>query len=191
MTMPPDVDLTWRRIESWLSANAPAAAALLRPAATPSEIAAAEVALGRPLPPDFLASVRRHDGQVDTIELFDGWKLLSLAGIVDYWQMLDGLLQAGTFDTGESIETRGSVQPVWWTSAWIPALVNVSGDVLSLDVEPTQGGNVGQVVLFRHDDPRRDVVATSFAAWLTELAEDLEAGSYDVTLDGDAVRRKT
>ena len=74
--------------------------------------------------------------------------------------------------------------------AWIPALVDTAGDVLSLDLEPAHDGNVGQLVLFRHNDTRRDVVAVSFGSWLAQLAADLEGGKYEVTVDLDAIRRK-
>lgn len=56
------VNRQWRRIERWLSANAPATLARLNGPASPRLIARAEARLGTRIPDSLRASMLRHDG---------------------------------------------------------------------------------------------------------------------------------
>lgn len=172
---------TWQRIETWLAHNAPPLAADLKPRADRAAIDAAEAALGRSFPSDFVDSLLVHDGQAEAgFGVFGRWTLMSLERLVDYWQMLVDLAAASTFDGTGAITTRGNVRAVWWDRAWIPFAVDGGGDVLNLDLDPAPSGNVGQIVLFRHALPGRDVIAPSFAEWLKLQADDMEQGRFEV-----------
>lgn len=185
-----DLADTWRRIEAWLSANAPTLAADLGDPAPPSAIAAAEAALGRPLPPELAGSASIHDGQRGAgFELFARWGLLSLDRAVDTWKMLEQVA-AASGGAEPPITTHGPVRPVWWSRAWIPFAADGNGDVLTLDMDPANGGQPGQVVLYFHDSERREVLAPGLGAWLTQIADDLEAGLYQVVAGGAKLRRR-
>ncbi len=60
----PTVEDSWARIDAWLSERAPASYALLRPPASPAEIADAERRLEVTFPPDLVASLHCHNGVV-------------------------------------------------------------------------------------------------------------------------------
>ena len=77
----------WKRIHTWLDANAPAGYGNLRPAASAEAIQAAEQAMGVKLPDDVKASYRIHDGQDNEPGLVggEGWRLLSLEEMVKQW----------------------------------------------------------------------------------------------------------
>jgi cell wall assembly regulator SMI1 len=47
---------------------------------------------------------------------------------------------------------------------------------------------LGQVIRWVHDDSIREVVAPTFAGWLGQLADGLEAGTYKVDHEGVLVR---
>src|SRR3954468_21182442 len=53
----------WQRMEEYLRAHARAVLPPLRPPATDADIARAEQALGAPLPPELVESLKVHDGQ--------------------------------------------------------------------------------------------------------------------------------
>jgi len=72
----------------------------------------------------------------------------------------------------------GPVRPVWWSEQWIPFAYDGVGDLQCIDLDPPEGGKVGQVVTYWHDRGEREHVADSLNEWLAHLADDLEAGKY-------------
>jgi molybdopterin molybdotransferase len=102
--------------------------------------------------------------------------------------MLRGLLEKGDFGDNRG-DARGPVKPIWWDARWVPLLHNESGDYECADLDPPEGGRVGQIVVFRHVAARREVVADGLRALLGRFADDLEAGSYAVE-EGALVRRQ-
>ena len=175
---------TWQRIERWLARNAPVVMQSLRAGAADREIADTEVFLDVTFPDDVRASFRVHDGQSGSTASFgfspgliDGWELLSLATMRDQWQAWKDLLDGGEFDDTRS-EPRGPILTDWWHPCWIPLTHDGSGNHHMLDLNPAPGGAVGQIIEFVHDDSTRTVVAANFATWLTQFANDLDAGEY-------------
>src|SRR5437763_1611020 len=77
----------WKRIHSWLDANAPIGYGNLRSPASAEAIRTAENAMGLKLPDDIKASCDIHDGQGTESGLVggEGWRLLSLQEIVETW----------------------------------------------------------------------------------------------------------
>lgn len=183
------VDFAWDRIEIWLKANARTLWKSLRSAAKPSAVQKAESTLGVRLPPDFAASVRRHNGQSVEAEgglfphrdkqfgLEPAWRLLPLSEIINVWEQLKALLDAGEY-ARETFDSAPGVQPVWWCPGWVPVADNGGGDHLCLDTTPSEGGRVGQVVVFQHDSRTRPLLANSFEELLTRLADGMESGKY-------------
>jgi cell wall assembly regulator SMI1 len=53
-----------------------------------------------------------------------------------------------------------------------------AGDHHCLDLAPAPGGDVGQVILWWHDDDKRTIQAKSFREWLDRFAYELEAGFW-------------
>jgi cell wall assembly regulator SMI1 len=63
------------------------------------------------------------------------------------------------------------------------------GDAVCADMDPAQGGTVGQLILYEHDFEERKVLYPSLLDWLRACADDLESGEY-VYLDGVGLHRK-
>ncbi|MEV8312377.1 SMI1/KNR4 family protein [Streptomyces flavidovirens] len=161
------VTAAWERIEKWLHAHAPASAALLRPAASDADIAAAEAAMGVELPPVLAAWYRIHDGvkedaAADVAGILPRDKtMLPLEVLVDEYRMR----------TQE-----------WEREAGILPFARTPGDTWSgwyVDArkgEPSYG-NLGEWAVDLGDDP---YPASShgwpLADWLSELATALEEG---------------
>jgi cell wall assembly regulator SMI1 len=194
------VQTLWQRIESWLSRHAPHAWQMLRPGASKAEIQQAEVTLGITLPEDFKASCRIHNGgyalnlATETVMLPGGYALnlttemtlLPLEEVVSTWQDLKDCLEDETwantlpehFKEDRSRWPTVPLQLVWWHPQWIPFGSDSAGNCCCLDLAPTKGGSVGQVIDWDHEVGPTEVLASSFLEVLSAFASDLEAGAY-------------
>lgn len=179
------VDDSWKRIEAWLAAEAPAVLPSLLPGASEDRIARLEASVGAKLPADFRNSLRRHEGQTEDAEsgLFPysnvlgpapAWRLMDFAYIEQRWQEMNELVKIGEF-AGRKASLPSGEQTDWWPAGWLPVADDGGGDFACLDLS---AAGAGRVVQFCHDSPKRRIFAPSFGAWLATLADDLEAGKY-------------
>lgn len=179
------VDDAWKRIETWLSAEAREVLPSLLPGASEDDISRLESSVGAKLPAEFRESLRLHEGQSDDAEsgLFPysnslgpapAWRLLTLAEIGRRRAQMNELVEIGEFG-GRKASLPSGEQTEWWPSAWLPIADDGGGDFACLDLS---ADGAGRVVQFRHDSPTRKVFAPSFGAWLAALADELEAGKY-------------
>jgi len=153
----------WKRIQTWLAANAPQGHGQLRPAASADSVSAAEEAICLKLPADLKASFLVHDGQVDEPGLIggEGWCLLSLHEIVEQWQR---------WSKSESQDV-GCV-PIAW---------DAMGDYIFLDLRDSE--QPGRVMVQRRDSAVPDPVAPSFRSWLEDFANRLDNGEFAYSED--------
>lgn len=169
---------SWSRIHAWLAPNVPQVFAALRAGATEEQISALEARIGARLPNDARQSFAIHDGSGD-FGLVNTNDLLSLEGAAGEWSLWKSVLDNGDFN-GFQAEPGPGVRDGWFRTAWLPLTYDGAGNHACLDLDPAPGGKVGQVIEFWHDANDREVVATSFGAWLSKFADDLEAGAYKV-----------
>lgn len=165
----PTIDQSWERIERWLANHAPATLASLNPPASADELAQAETALGRPLPEELTASLRRHNGtdehrRTGRFALAE-YMLLSTSQIVARWQMMEQLL---------------ADNPHWdrdahWRSHWVPFAESVSAATLYLD-QPADHPEA-TVGTLTHGDFPRPRTWPSYSALLDQTAHAIETGT--------------
>ncbi|HEX6353413.1 SMI1/KNR4 family protein [Actinophytocola sp.] len=128
------VDRAWERIETWLTEHAPVTAASLRPPADDRLIMAVQRAVGVRLPPELIASLRRHDGVGADIGtafmLAEGMYPLTADAIVDEATVMCDVLK--------SIGLDGLVEG-WWHGRFVPVATDYGGDLLFVD-----GGRLGR-----------------------------------------------
>ncbi|TDC74122.1 SMI1/KNR4 family protein [Streptomyces hainanensis] len=167
------VSESWARIDGWLAANAPASLARLRPGADPAALAAAEAALGMPLPADLAASLACHDGSEPDSRLLPHLvDLLSADGVVEQWELWNGVMTE--FDEGE--EPWGVLAgETHWHRRWIPVTI-FQGDLEVIDMRP--GPGQGRLGSSPHDGPGDfgDGAWPSLAAYLAAVADVLTTG---------------
>jgi hypothetical protein len=164
------VDRAWERIETWLAEHAPVTAAALRPPAGDETIAATQQAVGVRLPPELVASLRRHDGVGDDLTTAftfpPFWSPLSAANIAG-----EAKLMCDVLDNVDE-EAVGA----WWHGRYVPVATDHGGELLFLD-----GGRLG-----RHYEADDVTFDGSYAGLLEQTADALFGqGEYrPVVVDG-------
>jgi len=186
----------WARVEAGLNRVLPASLAQLSPPAAVQAIDAVEAALAVPLPPDFRASLRIHNGTdpgptlpspdpspVPLECLFDTSMIIERT---QDWR--DGFDPQPNWDDPqvwayqvdqEMIWLNGPVRPVVGSPGTV-VVGDTNGDVLwLLDFDPAPGGTPGQVVRVDVECASWDVLAASWTQLLVRYAEDLELFAAD------------
>ncbi len=170
------VELALKRIVHWFSANIPEdEIPRLFPPASTEDFASAEATLDVKLPRDVRSFYLLHNGSA--AGLFpNGPSMMPLDDVLWNWKMMcDGLIEG---DFPEETEPTGPIRPVWWNVKWVPVTNSGSGDYFCVDRAPAKGGRSGQLIAFDHEVGPVRVVARSFGDYLTQYADDLEAGKY-------------
>jgi cell wall assembly regulator SMI1 len=171
------VDEIWTRIVAWFHTHAPELAPDRRGAA-PRAIEEAEAELGLALPADYRAWLLLCDGQSTSAPGVDGlWRLHSVADVLDRWRMLRAL---DSELSHSPVPTEPGIRAGVWNAAWVPIAEDLGGNYLAIDLDPGRGGTMGQVIDCQHDPPSYGHHAPGFRAFLARLADDLEAGRYQV-----------
>ncbi|MEV1175651.1 SMI1/KNR4 family protein [Nonomuraea sp. NPDC049784] len=126
------VNRQWRRIESWLKANAPRSYRTLGKPGKVADIAAAEAEMGLRFPDDLRASLLRHDG---SIYLKDTWAFgflgntsASVSEIRDTWR---GLCEIDHEDVGDPGYSDPRTE--WWDGRMLAVGADGMGDHLVID----------------------------------------------------------
>ena len=140
--------------------------------------------MGITFPEEVRASYAIHDGQIfgegsepNGYGIFGSKEFFCLQNMVEDWQMMKRLLDAGTFALFQSFPDP-QIEPVWWSPEWIPITHDGCANNTCLDMGPSALGNTGQIISFWHDSSERQVIARSYSEWLSNFADDLEAGEY-------------
>ncbi|WP_340539946.1 SMI1/KNR4 family protein [Nocardioides sp. GXZ039] len=175
-----DVDAAWDIIEATLRDVLPDVAATLRGPAHDDDLAALARTAGSDLPADFVASLRRHDGQDNPtrlLDLFDHHTLLSAEAMVAAAEMRAGALGTDPNCTDYDWMTPDKVRTIPHCRGWLQ-FTDSEGDGYALDLDPLPAGEAGQVIQLPIDGPTPVPDFASFGAWLTALAQRLDAGAF-------------
>lgn len=177
---------SWSRIEHWLETNAKSLRKRLAKGARPDQIQKLEAAIGTALPQALKESLAIHDGQKQDGDLIPdddagSFYFLCCKDIVTAWKDWNFVQQTGDFDDAKPSPAEG-IANCWWNRGWIPFASN-GGDNLCIDLTPAAGGRLGQVILVRHDEAERRLMAGSFEEWLAQLANTIESGGINYLLE--------
>lgn len=154
------------RISTWYRANAPQGACRFAPPASAETIAAAEAALGRPLPADVRALYQAANGSQQT-SVIGAYHLLSLGELCDESALWEGLV-GGAWSRGEG---------------WLPLTANGGGDHDCRDAR-------GRVFAFSHETGREGEGAPTLHAWLEQFVEELEADRWVYSAEDEQIVRR-
>ncbi|OJX95730.1 MAG: hypothetical protein BGO96_08965 [Micrococcales bacterium 73-15] len=176
-----EIEQAWDIIDRVLALRAPAVAATLRGPATDADLDRLVRTVGRDLPADLVASLRVHDGQDNPTFLLDLCDHLTLMSASAMIEGSDLRVSALGDDVDDVIEwmTPDRVRPVMNCRGWLQ-FTESEGRGYALDLDPLPAGEVGQVIWLPIDGPTPAPEFASYSAWLTHLAERLDAGAFTV-----------
>lgn len=140
------------------------------------QIESAEQVMGLEFPADLRGYLIAADGQaISSNGIMGNWDLMPLRDIVNTWKFQKQMVKKKQFGPKNENEETQYVKGVWWNVKWIPIVHEATGDHVCIDMDPNVHGTVGQVILFRHDDEHRPMIAHSLAEWFGRIADDLES----------------
>ncbi|GIH52946.1 Cell wall assembly regulator SMI1 [Microbispora rosea] len=125
------VSSSWRRIDAWLAAHAPADLAMLNPPATAEALEFAQQVLGIRLPDELKESLKCHDGLSGWSSMLPESSPLSASGIAEHWQ----ICMETASDNGGFVVQPWEDEP-WWHPLWIPWGVSADGNAHIIDLRP-------------------------------------------------------
>lgn len=179
----------WRRLKRWSAAHLPRADEADPPPATEAQLRAFEAAVGPRLPAAVRDSYRVYDGQCAGPGIVYGLAVQPLADCLRQWQtwvkgygsnLKDG--SAAGLDARCTCFPADFVKPVYFDRGWVPLTYDSGGNHIGVDLNPGPAGTPGQVIVFGRDDEFHTVLALSWGQFLTDLADELEAGNYRLGL---------
>lgn len=192
------VDASWKRIETWLGVHAPEVLEGLSAGATDEDLRVLEATLGYTLPEALTAFLRRHNGTLG--DLVRDWEFLSTAQIAkqrQFWIDHDRRNK----QRWQEIQEQFEGYQVWhqahvvehlsdedtWNPAWIPLADDHGAGLLCVDLAggsfygaPLAEGQSRQVFEFAFEDTVNPWRAPSLADLWSDLANNLEAGKYEL-----------
>lgn len=125
------VDISWRRIATWLAAHTPAGLEHLNPPAHPDEIDAAERLLGAPLPAELAQSLTCHNGMRGWSSLIPEATPLAADTIAQRWQTSMEIAA-----DNDGFELQPWEDEPWWHPQWIPWAESADGVLQIIDLRP-------------------------------------------------------
>jgi cell wall assembly regulator SMI1 len=185
------VEEGWRRLKGWFKEHVPAVVECLRRGASAKQLRALESTIGRPLPSELARSYALHDGQgftPGTVGMIFGLALLPLEESRTAWESQQRVRNASGIDW-EELDDRcrsfpaGAIRTVCWSSGWVPITDDGGGNHLGIDLDPGENGQSGQVIMFGRDEDAYCVLAGSWGQFLSDLADELEAGNFRLRID--------
>jgi len=184
---------SWARIKAWLNREYPELADTLNYGILPNDLAHIESQFGFPLPQVLRDSYLICNGQEPESAagcsdgLFFGLRLLPLEDVYDewrFWRQVDSDPATGANQALKQL--MHSIPPNWVRkqyslAGWIPLIADRAGNYIGVDLNPAQGGHVGQVIVFGRDFDTKVVLwrgdgPSGWANWLAAFADELDSG---------------
>lgn len=176
--MSSDVQKAWSNLEEALKRQAPNYLSALGNGGTTAEIALVESTIGQSLPDEIKAFHLRHSGEnrLDkTPPLLKFHLLHSLDRIITEWKF--NLDCEGRAKGRQVSRYEGPVKKLVRHSKWIPLATDINGDGLYFDLDPDQGGVVGQIIDVSYRRSVIQVLAPSISHLLEQRAAELNKAS--------------
>lgn len=170
-------------LDAWLAKHLPDVAASLNPGASDEQLDRLASIIGAPLPADYRALYRWHNGQdasgVGTHGPWFGLFFPSLDRVEAIWRSWLDFADDPWCEFNElavSIKP-GAVKPRYASRGWIP-FAQAGHNCLGIDLDPDVAGSMGQVINFGRDEDLKYVLAPNLAAFVQWLMGQLRAGNF-------------
>ena len=200
----PPLSRTWNRIRTWLGREYPELADTLNYGILPQDLANIEMQFGFTLPQAVRESYLIVDGQEPESAagcsdgLFFGLTMLPLEDVFEEWRFWrevdDDPLTGANPQLQDAMQSYppGWIRKEYSQRGWIPLVADKAGNYVGIDLNPDEGGSVGQVIVFGRDFDTKVVLwrgdgQAGWATWLASFAEELESGEgYEIGAGNDA-----
>jgi cell wall assembly regulator SMI1 len=183
------VKAAWKRLARWSKAHLPQEGRPGNPPVTVEQIREFEATVGVRLPADVRQSYRLFNGQCPGPGIIYGLAVEELRNCLNSWKhwvkgWARNVQDGSDRDFNESCQSfpDGFVRPVYFNSKWIPLTYDGSGNHIAVDLDPGPKGVHGQVIKFGPDDHDHTVLALSWGQFLTDIADELEAGNFRIDM---------
>jgi cell wall assembly regulator SMI1 len=174
---PQRFDRAWARYVAAIAASKADFGDLFAAGAPSGDIEDAERAIGVKFPADLRHLLAKHDGAEGGVFVLPGWELFPAVQIVEEYKVWEELRREQFNPDGMDCEPEGPIKgDEWWRLGWIPFCGDGGGNHLCVDMDPAEGGTVGQVITMWHDDGLREMISPSLTEFVELIAEDAEAG---------------
>lgn len=172
-----DVTKKWNTIRKWMNNNHPSLLFGFSNPASKEQIKTSELQLHCELPEDYKAFLNIHNGQVsDTEPMVRFSSLMPIEKVVKSHKELLELFDDE--DEPPSIPDE-EIQPLPFSKSWIP-IGNFQRNYLCIDMEPSEKGNVGQIILIMTDNPYYELISKNFTEFLSLYFEQLQTGEIEI-----------
>lgn len=176
-----DIDSAWNIIERVLHDRIPDVAQTLRGPVSEEHLQQLSSVIGKELPKDLVASLRRHDGQNNPtrlLDLYDHHTLLSAEAMIEASNLRVDALGDDVNDQYDWM-VPDKVRTIMNCRGWLQ-FTDVEGDGYALDLDPLPAGVAGQVIFLPIDGPTPQPEFSSFGDWLSSYAQRLDAGEFRI-----------
>ena len=129
----------------------------------------------------------------EVLPLLDEKDCLASSPSLGHWKFWSEMVEAsergeddGMLDEFSQESTsfpEGAIQRLHACRAWIPLVEMNDSNHIGIDLDPGPCGVVGQVINFGRDQEQKYVLARSWARFLEDVADELEAGNFVITED--------
>jgi cell wall assembly regulator SMI1 len=177
----------WDAYEAAMNQEDPANPKTLPKGASARVIADAEKAMAVKLPPAVKQFYKRHDRSATFC--IEPWingggpqYFMAIKDMVRTWKLMCKIgadMERTEPDYGFG-KQEGPIKRNYWNCRWIPFAENQCGDNIYIDLDPADGGNIGQVVDWWHETALSKLISPGFAPWLAETADAIAKGKMKV-----------
>ena len=85
-------------------------------------------------------------------------------------------------DQWQTSSPAGAIKRCYANRGWIPLGALTDCDFFGVDLDPGPNGVIGQIINFGRNEEKKYVLATSWAQFLSDVADELEAGNFTIDL---------
>jgi cell wall assembly regulator SMI1 len=177
---PANVKTVWRQLDRLFQKLAPGLKRTLATGARRRALSDLEKTIRRSVPQDVQESLLCHNGQKDGVPgCIFGNRLLPVADVIEFWKGSRGHDADAVPDVRIRSFPSGAVQLCQSHPGWLPLAADWNGNFIGVDLAPDLAGTRGQVIVFGRSESQHFVLASSWAEFLAEYADDVDHGRFE------------
>lgn len=138
--------------------------------ATDSEISECESKMGVAFPQELKMLYKHANGQTDASPIINGYWFNSLNDMCESYLVIKKMIDNSEIDDCLVGEPVGPVKPLYHSSSWLP-LFGSDNSNLSVDLDPDNGGVIGQIIEVFYDDEIRTVLSSGTSEFIHTLID--------------------